>query len=119
MYVDESGDPGINNSPTKYFLLSGMVMHELRWKNVLENLIQFRQYLRGHKGLKLREEIHASDFVNARSKVKKIKRNDRIDILKKCIDWVAANDDVNIITVRVDKSNYKDNIFELAWGRLI
>ncbi len=118
MYVDESGDPGINNSPTKYFILSGMVIHELRWKKVLENLVQFRKYLRDHKGLKLREEIHAGDFVNARSKVK-IKRNDRMDILKKCIDWVASSDDISIITVRADKRNYSDSVFELAWGRLI
>jgi Protein of unknown function (DUF3800) len=31
MYVDESGDPGLNNSPTRYFTLTGMVVHEQRW----------------------------------------------------------------------------------------
>ena len=30
MYVDESGDSGLVNSPTRYFVLTGMVVHELR-----------------------------------------------------------------------------------------
>lgn len=28
MYVDESGDPGMLVSPTRYFVLSGLVVHE-------------------------------------------------------------------------------------------
>jgi hypothetical protein len=27
MYVDESGDPGLVGSPTRYFTLSGLVIH--------------------------------------------------------------------------------------------
>jgi len=34
MYVDESGDSGLpsDGSPTRYFCLSGLVVHELRWQ---------------------------------------------------------------------------------------
>ena len=28
MYIDESGDTGTNNSPTQYFVLSAIVIHE-------------------------------------------------------------------------------------------
>jgi len=46
MYVDESGDSGIINSPTKYFILTGMVFHELRWRLLLDELKTFRRHLR-------------------------------------------------------------------------
>jgi len=43
MYVDESGDSGIVNSPTNYFVLTGMVMHELRWNDYLSRIIELRK----------------------------------------------------------------------------
>ncbi len=66
MYVDESGDSGNidKNSPTNYFILSAIVVHELRWKQTLESLVELRKYLRDSKGLKLRDEIHSSEFIN-------------------------------------------------------
>jgi len=46
MYVDESGDCGLENSPTRYFVLTGMILHELRWQACLEQLIEFRRRLK-------------------------------------------------------------------------
>jgi hypothetical protein len=43
MYVDESGDSGLDNSPTRYFVLTGLVIHELRWRAYLEQMVNFRQ----------------------------------------------------------------------------
>ena len=40
MYVDESGDIGLVNSPTRYFVLVGLVLHELRWQQTREALVQ-------------------------------------------------------------------------------
>ncbi len=119
MYVDESGDPGLNNSPTRYFILSSMVFHELRWNMLLDDLIDFRRYLRNQKGLKLREEIHASDFINSPGDLRRIKRHNRVDILKKCIDWIAVHNDISIMTVCVDKKGKTEDIFELGWKILI
>lgn len=121
MYVDESGDIGLRNSPTKYFVLSGIVLHELRWRDTLGNLVEFRRNLRDNKGLKLREEIHCRDFINSPGELIRIKRNDRLDILKKCIDWLNTQADLSIITVVVDKTkaNKSSDIFELAWNTLL
>lgn len=66
MYVDESGDSGLENSPTRFFILSAIVIHELRWKQTLTNLVAFRRDIRDKKGLKLREEIHCNEFINRR-----------------------------------------------------
>jgi hypothetical protein len=119
MYVDESGDSGLINSPTNYFVLSAIVFHELRWRNVLESLVAFRSYLRDSKGLKIREEIHSSHFINNPGDLVRIKRNDRLDILKKCIDWLNQQPDVSTFSVVVDKRNKQTDIFDLAWNALI
>lgn len=118
MYVDESGDVGKVNSPTRFFVLSAIVIHELRWKTTLSNLVEFRRMLRDNKGLKIREEIHCTDFINKPGDLKRIKRNDRLDIIKKCIDWLNSQPQVNVFSVVVDKQGRTDDIFELAWNTL-
>jgi len=119
MYVDESGDTGLQNSPSNYFILCGIVIHELRWRPTLSNLVEFRRQLRDSKGLKLREEIHSRDFISSPKELIRIKRNDRLDILKKCIDWLNIQSDVSLITVVVDKRGKSNDIFELAWNTLL
>lgn len=120
MYVDESGDIGTINSPTNYFILSSIIIHELRWTTILNGLIDFRRYLRDTKGLKLREEIHATHFVNRPGELRRIKRNDRIDILKQCIDWLQGQADINVITVICKKRDKtKEEVFVKSWQALI
>lgn len=119
MYVDESGDVGLRNSPTRYFVLSAIVIHELRWRQTLESLVEFRKFLRDVKGLKLREEIHCTELINKPGDLIRIKRNDRLDIIKKCIDWLNIQSDLNVFSVVVDKQDRNDDIFELAWNTLI
>lgn len=119
MYVDESGDVGLNNSPTRYFVLSAIIIHESRWKETLSNLVDFRRLLRDNKGLKLREEIHCTELINNPKDLVRIKRNDRLDIIKKCIDWLNSQAQINVFSVIVDKKGRTDDIFELAWNTLL
>ncbi len=64
MYVDESGDSGLENSRTRYFVLTGMVVHELRWQDALNAFVGFRRRMREKFGLKLRDEVHAGAIPN-------------------------------------------------------
>ena len=66
MYVDESGDTGVERSPTSRFLLSGMVFHELRWNALFDSLVTFRRELRQRTGFKLRDDIHTQELINGR-----------------------------------------------------
>ncbi len=119
LYADESGDTGLNNSQTRYFILSGIILHELRWKNVLEEINGFRNFCKDRYGLKKREEIHASHFINNPKEVVRIKRNDRLDILRKSMRFLSGLSDVSIISVVVDKQGKDEDIFDLAWTTLI
>lgn len=46
VYVDESGDTGLVNSPSNYFCLSAIVVHESHWQTTLNSVIGFRKELR-------------------------------------------------------------------------
>lgn len=121
MFVDESGDTGLSGSPTRYFALTGIVVHELRWRTYLDQLIAFRQRMRNHFGLKLREEIHATKLITRPGALVRIKRNDRLTILRAFADELASMPDINIINVLVDKQGkaMDYDAFESAWQVLI
>jgi hypothetical protein len=96
-----------------------MVIHELIWQRQLNDLIDFRRFLRRKYGLKLREEIHASDMISNPGTLMRIRKDLRLQILKHCIDWLATQTNCNLISIRVDKSGKSADIFESAWSALI
>ncbi|WP_439395682.1 DUF3800 domain-containing protein [Bradyrhizobium sp. PMVTL-01] len=118
MYVDESGDSGLVNSPTEYFVLSGLVVHESRWRDFLAALIALRRKLRANYGLPVRTEIHAAHFIN--KKPIDLPRNTRLATLRVTIDELAKLDYVsitNIVTKKAGKAADYD-VFLRAWQTL-
>lgn len=121
MYVDESGDVGLIGSPSRYFTLTGIVVHELRWNEYMERLVAFRKRMRDGFGLLLREEIHAAHFINKPGALARIKRNDRLSIIRYFANELAAMTDISIINIVVDKSSKEPayDVIEHAWVALI
>jgi len=121
MYVDESGDSGLNNSPTRYFVLTGMVVHELRWHEMLNRLIGFRTRMREHFGMLMREEIHAGQMISRPGPLVRIRRNDRLTIIRHMLDELSDMNFLSLINVRVDKNGKPADYdpFEKAWQALI
>lgn len=121
MYVDESGDSGLLNSPKRHFILTGLVVHETKWRGCLDRLIHFRRRMNSGFGLKLSEELHAYALVNSPGSLKRIKRNDRLTIIRAFADELALIDDFRIINVVVDKQSKGQDydVFDKAWSALI
>ncbi len=121
VYVDESGDCGLSNSPTRYFALAGVVVHELRWKAVLDVLIEFRRELRARYGLKLREELHAADLLRNPGVLARIPKYQRLEIIRRFADAIASIQDISVIMVLLDKSKKPPgfDVFDQAWKALI
>ena len=121
LYVDESGDTGLRGSPARYFILSGFVVHELRWHQTLEEIIIFRRTLRERYGLKLREELHAAHFLHKPGDLARIRKDIRLRIIREVVDFQAGLPDVNVLNVLVDKSRKPPdyNVFEKAWTVMI
>jgi len=121
IYVDESGDPGLQSSPSSYFILSGIVLHELRWNSYLEQIIGFRRRMQGKFGLRVREEIHAAAMINNPGNLVRIKRNDRLAIIRAFADELGSMHDINIINIVVEKNGkpLTYDVFSMAWKALI
>jgi hypothetical protein len=126
MYVDESGDTGLSGSPTSYFALSGLVVHESQWRTFINQLIAFRKTLRSVYALPIRTEIHAAEFINHRIKAvggTDIKRQDRLAILRNTIDELAKMPYLSVTSVIVDKTTKASrsppyDAFDAAWSTL-
>lgn len=118
MYVDESGDTGLIGSPTRYFALSGIVVHERRWRPFIERLIALRRTLKSVYGLPVRTEIHASEYL--RKPIYNLAKHDRLSILRNTIDELAKIPDISITNVIVDKQGKPAGYdpFQSAWGVL-
>lgn len=121
LYVDESGDIGLKNSPSECFVLSGLVVHELRWRETLDQIIRFRREVRQKYGLKLREEIHAHVMIHRPGELRRIPKSMRLRLLRDTCDFLGQLDDLSIINVVCKKRGKDDHraVFETAWRTLI
>jgi len=121
IYVDESGDCGVTGSPSRYFALTGLVVHELRWRTYLDELIAFRTRMRTAFGLKLREEFHSAHLISKPGPLVRIPRNDRLALIRHFADSLARMTDLNVINVLIDKNGKPAtyHVFEMAWTALI
>lgn len=127
MYVDESGDCGLGKTgASQFFILSGVVVHELRWSQTMQRLIQFRHWLKGRYGIYLDDELHASDLISKPSKLPaslaRLRKHERLSVLRCFTNEIADLSDINIINVMIDKNTGritdKDEVFRWAWYSL-
>ena len=128
MYVDESGDCGLpaNGSCTNLFCLSGLVVHELRWRDVLADLAAFRRQLWQQFRINIEDELHAGDMINKPSSLaaplRSLRKHERLAVIRQFADRIAAISDISIINVVVDKRSGrmpdKEEVFRRAWYSL-
>ena len=118
LYVDESGDTGLVNSPTRYFALSGIAIHESNWRAFVDHLSTFKKTMRAVYGLPMRTEIHASEYIN--SKILNLKRHQRLSILRNFVDEISKFNGISITNVIVDKNGKPAgyDVFDAAWKTL-
>lgn len=62
MYVDESGDPGLTKSPTKFFILSALLISDLDWSDRFEKIKEYRRSIKIKYGIKLHDELKGRYF---------------------------------------------------------
>lgn len=128
MYVDESGDTGLpsSGSPTRYFCLSGLVVHESNWTESLKSLKQFRYWLKGKYGIYLEEELHAAELIRGDKSIGpsllKLRKHERLAIVRHHADQIAKLDKVRLLSVCLDKelidAQSSDDVFRKSWYAL-
>jgi hypothetical protein len=128
MYVDDSGDCGMpaDGSPSSLFCLSGLVIHELCWRDTLSKLAHFRRWLRARYRVNIEDELHAAEMIGKSLKLapslRRLPKHERLAIIRNFADTIATLTDVSIINVVVDKRSghvpNKDEVFRWAWYAL-
>lgn len=119
VYVDESGDTGVTNSPTRYFILSALIIHENNWNRFIDDLVDFRRNLRDRYKFKMREEIHAAEFFQSSKKYDHIDKHIKLQICKKTLDFQKSLDYIQVMFIVIDKATFTGDVFETAWKYLI
>jgi len=121
MYADESGDCGMQGSQTRYFALSGIVLHESNWRQCLDQIVEFRRRMRATYGLYTREEIHCGVMINRPGELIRIKRHNRLAIIRAFADELAKMTYIRVINILVDKQGKPVDYdpFNAAWRALI
>jgi hypothetical protein len=124
MYVDESGDPGLNHYGSPFFILSGLIVPQDEWPKYLDRLKTLRRSIKSSYGLLLREEIHASELIriNKLKSYSAIKKTDRIQILKQyCSQIPIIFDTAKVINICLKKTDFQNaqDVQITAWSRLI
>lgn len=116
MYVDESGDTGLAPGGSSHFALTGLVVHESRWRDFVDVLMAFRRTMRVTYNLPVRMEIHASQYLR-HPPVPSMPPHVRIAILRNLLDELAQFQDISITGVIVRKAGKGPayDVFENAW----
>ncbi len=111
-YVDESGDCGKydyhneKKSGSKYFILTGIIIHSDRWKISLETFKAYRKKIAREAFLPYHLEFHCAELVDPR-KVKEftqISVIDRWKLISEYADVIGQNGAINILSVVIDKT---------------
>jgi hypothetical protein len=123
-YFDESGDsghPGLVSSPTNFFVLSCVLIHQDHWLKTLDSIVRFRSSLRREYGLRVRGEIKATDFWRGHGAFegKGIDRRSRMELYRRVLEFQREElTELRTFTVAIAKRQIgktDTDIRERAW----
>lgn len=122
-YIDETGDVGLINSPTHYYCLTTLILHEDTWQNNFNTIKALRNELRKAHSIKLDEELHATEIVAGQgiSFKHKLDINQRIDIFSRTFECLKSLENVKVFSICIKKDNLQKrdfNVLEFAWTLL-
>lgn len=104
-YFDESGDHGLINSPTKYFVLSCLLLEDSDWLNSLDQLVQLRRQLKITHGIPTRNELKAKHFKNGRGVFSGLgwSRTQRMALYRETLSYLSQTISARIFAVAIEK----------------
>jgi len=105
-YYDESGDDGYPKYSSPLFVLSAIYLHYLNWKDVFENISEFRKQLKKDFNLPIKMEFHTKYFILNKNPYRKlqISDDDRLLIIELFCELIS-NLEISIINVVINKKN--------------
>jgi hypothetical protein len=118
--MDESGDPGTSKgSPTPTYTVAAVLVNDRAWLEVFNQLIDFRRYVRTNYGVRMRDEIKASDLVKGSGPWAALPHGDgvRKRLFRSLMRFQAKSGLIRSFGVVIDKARCgsTDEVRELAW----
>lgn len=104
-YFDESGDGGVVDSPTTWFTLNGVLVHETVWLQTLDSLISLRRTLRDTYGIAPRDELKGANFRNGRGAFQDlgISRRKRMGIYEEILKFESELE-ISTFSIAINKN---------------
>lgn len=123
-YFDESGDNGMDNSPTCAFTLAGVLVHEREWIEALNALVSFRTYLRDQFQILRRTELKANWLVQRKGAFKDspLSFSARMRVMEACMRFQRKSGLFRTFAVVINKEKIERRDLDprdLAWTRAI
>lgn len=123
-YFDESGDTGLDRSPTGTFALSCLLLHDSNWLNALDQCIAFRRYLRDNFRISPRAELKASWLIHNKGDIRaaELRYPARLAAYRAALRFQRKCGLFRSFTVLIDKTKIQKrdrDVREMAWQRAI
>lgn len=133
VYLDESGDDGEtadeiapweqkNPSPTDWIVLNAVIVHESRWLETLDLLIEMRRHIQAEWGVPLRAELKGKHFADRRGGAKRrnplkgISSRERWRMYRYIMQFEAERLNIQTFSVAVHKMSARQNNWEPLTG---
>ena len=113
-YYDESGDDGFPSYSSPLFVLTGVYLHYMKWKDAYAAIRDFRSELRKRFGLPIKWEIHTKHLVLNKKPYGSLGLpvGERIRIIDLCCDLIAGLD-VKIVNVVIVKPRIRNSDYDI------
>ena len=106
IYLDESGDPGLKNSPTNYYILAGFSLHHSDWHAFDERIQSFRKQMEHEFGFSADKELHTSEFLGSGFRIGGINRPVRLRIAQKLVGLLAESPEIRVFAWAIRKTTF-------------
>lgn len=119
-YFDESGDTGMEQSPTQTFALSCVLVHDRDWLSALDQSIAFRRFMREKFHISPRSELKATWLVHNKGDIRDsgLSYPARLAAYKAVMRFQRKAGVFRVFSVLIDKrriSKVPADVREIAW----
>lgn len=117
IYIDESGDSGTINSPTKEYLLVAMIVPEEYWYELDARIAQARQRMKIQLGLDFSAEIHAVEFLGGAKFHQGLETWQRLWVTRWLLRELSRQNGLRFAVIARSKE-FQSEVFDTAWVAL-
>ena len=124
-YVDDSGDVGlVAKSPTRFYVLSTMIIYEDDWNETFRQIKQFRIELQKKYKIKMSDEMKANHLIRKQGFAYRLNLNEttRIIIYRSALKLLSTLSKIKLFSVCIRKKQIEKktfNVFDFAWRLLM